>query len=221
MSEVQNYVPFDRQVEAFNSHSHLRQLYVDSRQPAMNEAKSQVYFNYIDTLSAAIATASTTAGMSGQLLLRGVAYSAIQNFDSAIDDLSTYLTIDSTSVLALWQRAVCQSKINEFQASQGTDIDMKWANVLSDLSRAISLYPTSAYLYYNRGNLHIHRHDYASAISDYTQAIGLDPNLAEAYYNRGLARIEDKQTAEGIDDLSKAGELGLYTAYSLIKKYSK
>ena len=222
LSEVQNYVPFDRQVEAFNSQSQQRQLYVDSHQPTMNEAKSQVYFNYIDTLGAAIAAGRTTADIRNQLLLRGVAYSAIQNFDSAIDDLSTYLTIDSTSVLALWQRAVCQSKINEFQASQGTDIDMKWANVQSDLTRAISLCTTSAYLYYNRGNLHVCRHDYASAIADYTQAIALDPNLAEAYYNRGLARIEDKQPVEsGIDDLSKAGELGLYTAYSLIKKYRK
>ena len=43
--------------------------------------------------------------------------------------------------------------------------------------------------------------------------------MAEAYYNRGICRIKLNQQAEGIGDLSKAGELGLYTAYSLIKKY--
>ena len=63
------------------------------------------------------------------------------------------------------------------------------------------------------------RRDYQHAIDDYTRALELEDRLAEAYYNRGLARIFAKKTAEGIEDLSKAGELGLYTAYSVIKKY--
>ena len=45
--------------------------------------------------------------------------------------------------------------------------------------------------------------------------------MAEAWYNRGLARLYSSQQQEGISDLSKAGELGLYTAYSVIKKYRK
>jgi hypothetical protein len=42
--------------------------------------------------------------------------------------------------------------------------------------------------------------------------------MAEAYYNRGLARLANKQQTEGYNDLSKAGELGLYTAYSILKR---
>ena len=61
--------------------------------------------------------------------------------------------------------------------------------------------------------------DYNRAIDDYTKAISLDSHLAEAYYNRGLALIDSGKLAEGVSDLSKAGELGLYTAYSLIKRY--
>ena len=45
--------------------------------------------------------------------------------------------------------------------------------------------------------------------------------MAEAYYNRGICLIKQNRQDEGIADLSKAGELGLYTAYSLIKKYRK
>ena len=74
----------------------------------------------------------STAGMAPLLLLRAVAYGTIQNFDNAIDDLSICLQIDSTSSLAYWQRAVCQAMINEFNASQGTNIDLKSANVLGD-----------------------------------------------------------------------------------------
>ena len=91
--------------------------------------------------------------------------------------------------------------------------------MLGNLSDAIRLSPQNAYLYYNRGNYYAQRNDYQRAIADYTQAISLEEHLAEAYFNRGLARIFAKKTEEGISDLSKAGELGLYQAYSVIKKY--
>ena len=153
------------------------------------------------------------------LLMRSVAYAATQNFEAAIDDLSDCLQADTASALAYWQRAVCQSKVNEFNASLGTDMAMKYANVLADLEKAIALDANSPYLYYNRANVYAARKDYARAIDDYTRAIAIDGNLAEAYYNRGLARIFSQKTAEGVADLSKAGELGLYNAYSIIKRY--
>ena len=89
------------------------------------------------------------------------------------------------------------------------------------MSDAIQLSPKNAYLYYNRGNLYALRQDYQRAIDDYNRAIALEQDIAEIYYNRGLARIHSKQVAEGIADLSKAGELGIYQAYSVIKKYQK
>jgi hypothetical protein len=49
--------------------------------------------------------------------------------------------------------------------------------------------------------------------------VQLDANIPETYYNRGLVYIYMGKTAEGIAELSKAGELGLYDAYSVIKKY--
>ena len=78
-----------------------------------------------------------------------------------------------------------------------------------------------AYLHYNRGNAYVRCIEFQHAVEDYTQAIQLDPHLAEAYYNRGLVRLALKQQGEAISDLSKAGELGLYTAYSIIKKLRK
>jgi tetratricopeptide (TPR) repeat protein len=153
------------------------------------------------------------------LLIRSIAYSAIQDFESAIDDLSTYLQIDSSSVPALWQRAFCQSKSNQFQASEGTNTDLKTASVLADLNHALLLSPHNAYLLYNRATIYALRKEYAKAINDYTAAINADAHLAEAYFNRGLCHIYDDHYSEGVADLSKAGELGLYQAYSIIKKY--
>ena len=62
---------------------------------------------------------------------------------------------------------------------------------------------------------------YAEAIADYDKCLELNANLAEAYYNRGLAKVKSSKKDEGIADLGKAGELGLYGAYSMIKQHSK
>jgi tetratricopeptide (TPR) repeat protein len=185
----------------------------------LDEHKSSDYFNYIDSLSTNISQTATVDLTKKMLLIRAVAYCEVQNYESAIYDLSTYLGIDSLSVLALWQRAVCQSKINQFQASEGTNIDLKTANVLGDMMAALRLAPKNVYLYYNRATLYALRKDYRQAVEDYTRAVDLEPAMAEAYYNRGLCHIFAGEKEKGIRDLSKAGEMGLYTAYSIIKRY--
>ena len=96
---------------------------------------------------------------------------------------------------------------------------MKTANVLSDLSHALRLDPQNAYLYYNRATLYAQRRDYRHALDDYSRALDLDSQLAEAWYNRGLCRLLSGDKEGGVQDLSKAGEMGLYTAYNLIKRY--
>jgi tetratricopeptide (TPR) repeat protein len=219
--EIKAETPYEVAVEEFNAATRSRTVYVSCDQAKLDEDRMQQTFVYIDSLSTAIDAARSSSDVNPLLLMRAIAYSTIQNFDNAIDDLSICLQIDSTSLLAFWQRAVCQAKINEFNASQGTNIDLQSANVLGDLSEAIKMSPQNTYLYYNRGNLYAQRQDYRRAIEDYSQAILLEERLAEAYFNRGLALIYLKREAEGISDLSKAGELGIYQAYSVIKKYQK
>ncbi len=109
--------------------------------------------------------------------------------------------------------------MNAFNASQGTNIELKSTNVLSDLCEALKLSPQNPYLYYNRGCLYAQRKDYQRALNDFNLALELDANIPEAYYNRGIVYLHADKKAEGIADLSKAGELGLYDAYSIIKKY--
>ena len=179
----------------------------------------QRHIAFIDSVTTAIADAKGDARVKPLLMLRAVAYSSIQNFDNAIDDLSTLQQLDSANVLAYWQRAVCQAKLNAFNASQGTNIELKSANVLSDLCEAIKYAPHNPYLYYNRGCLYAQRKDYQRALDDFSRALELDGNIPEAYYNRGVVYLQTEKTSEGVADLSKAGELGLYDAYSIIKKY--
>ena len=68
-------------------------------------------------------------------------------------------------------------------------------------------------------NISVKLKDYKAAIADYTTAISLNDRMAAAYYNRGLAKIYTGNTEGGVADLSKAGELGLFQAYSVIKRF--
>jgi tetratricopeptide (TPR) repeat protein len=221
-SAVKHDVAYDRQVEQLNEQLPAgRHLHISCSQTTLSEAGTQRYFNRIDSLTREAGQLRKESDILRVLLQRAVAYSVIQNYEGAIDDLTTYIISDSLSSIAYWQRAVCQSRLNEFNASQGTDVKLQTARVLADLSEAIRLNASCAYLYYNRGNVYVQRHDYQHAIDDYNRAVELEPHLAEAFYNRGLVHYALKQQQEGTADLSKAGELGLYQAYSIIKQSRK
>ena len=93
--------------------------------------------------------------------------------------------------------------------------------ILRDYDRVIRLAPNFAFAYFNRGNLRCAGRDFRAAIADYDEAIRRDPELAEAYFNRGLAELSMGNATRGIADLSKAGELGLPGAYSIIRRMTE
>ena len=219
--EINSHPAYDAKVEQLNTKMKGRQVFISNTHVALDDAQANVYFEFIDSLSQAIDRSQNTEHAANLLLQRAIAFTMLQNFEGAIDDLSTYLQIDSTSVLALWQRAFCQMRINRFQASQGTNIQLQNANVRGDLTHALELYPNSSLLLYNLGTLACLQQNYADAINYFNAAIAHDPTLAEAYFNRGLCHIYLKHQQEAILDLSKSGELGLYHAYSIIKKNNK
>ena len=63
--------------------------------------------------------------------------------------------------------------------------------------------------------------DMPAALVDLDKAIQLDETLAEAWYNRGLVLVLMNRMDEAFRDLSRAGELGIYSAYNIIKRFSK
>lgn len=162
------------------------------------------------------------------LLFIHALYTACErDYESAVQDLNQCLDHDTRSVEAYFLRAVAQAKLMQVAntgkgngtAAGAADNRVRYAAVIADLSEAVNLEPDCAYLYYNRGCIYSLSGDKAKAEADYTSAIELNPTLAEAYYNRGLDRATGADPTAGIQDLSKAGELGLYTAYSLIKHF--
>ena len=219
---IKSYEVFDKNMDAFNQKEHpIHPIYLTCNPNTLTEAQSRIVFNFVDTLTAEIFNAKDMKFTRSLLLQRAVAQAVVQNFSDAIDDLNTCIEIDDKMTLAYWMRGVCQSMASESGTTQSMESQIKNAAALSDFNRALELDPDNVYILYDRANLYLAMGDFEKAIDDFTHSISGNHNLAEAYYNRGLARIKNGQRKEGISDLSKAGEQGLYSAYSMIKKYSK
>ena len=57
-------------------------------------------------------------------------------------------------------------------------------------------------------------------MATHSAAWELNPQFGEAYFNRGLVQIYMKDTRKGYLDLSKAGELGIMSAYEALRNYT-
>ena len=219
---LRSFQVFDATVDAFNQKvKPLHTVYVNCNPNSLTEQQSKAVFAAADTLTKDIHATSDLQLSKNLLFQRAVANTVVQNYSEAIDDLNTCLEIDPDMALAWWQRGVCSAMQNEFNATQGIDSQIKVANAVYDLDKACKLMPDNPFIYYDRANIHLAAEEYQQAIDDYTLCLEKNANVAEAYYNRGLARIKAGLQEEGVADLSKAGELGLYSAYGMIKKHSK
>jgi tetratricopeptide (TPR) repeat protein len=139
-----------------------------------------------------------------------VAQSEMIDFISSIDQQqTTTIVMGSNSTAALQNKMSNENKNYDYTAA------------IEELNRTIALLPSFAYAYYNRGNLKCHSNRMPEAIEDYTAAIERYPYFADAYYNRGLIQIYLHDTDKGCLDMSKAGELGVKSAYNVIKRYCK
>ncbi len=177
-------------------------------------------------------------------LERGLLYLAVVNLNNAIEDFDRVIAMDSTNHLAWFARAVARYKMVEivqgFKAqdpplagnldlsgvqSSGNSIAQQkqkildYELVLADLERVTELRPEFSFAWFNMGYIKALLRDFSMAKDYFTRAIEVNPDFGEAFFNRGLIRLFLEETTLGTLDLSKAGELGVYEAYSVIKRY--
>lgn len=171
------------------------------------------------------------------------AVEAISSYDysGALDDLNKTIELDPNYTLAYFSRAFLNFKLyynklsNPEKPLEYTDeltnkkitvkIDpnskINLQAIVQDYDKAISLQPDFSFAYFNKANLLITQKDYKAALGLYTKSIEIDPDFAEAYFNRGLTWLFIGNDKKGLEDLGKAGELGIYQAYNLMKRFSK
>lgn len=156
----------------------------------------------------------------GLLVARAFEFALVQDYSSAIDDITQAILTDGKLYFAYFCRANWRYKLLEYKRAMGEAIEgADFELMLRDYDYVINHLPDFSFAYYNKANMLCIQQDFKAAISYYTQAILVDGDFAEAYFNRGLTYIYINEIEKGIADLSKAGELGIYQAYNLISRF--
>lgn len=140
------------------------------------------------------------------LMNRGVLRAEMIDFIASISSNVQTLTMDDAGT-------------TRARVSDQVDRTYDYSEAIEDLESAIQEVPDVPYLYFNLGNLNCLSSQLVNSIENYTRAIELYPMMGDAYFNRGLVQIYLKDKEKGCIDLSRAGELGVGDAYSVISKY--
>jgi tetratricopeptide (TPR) repeat protein len=90
---------------------------------------------------------------------------------------------------------------------------------IEDYNRAVELNPGFIYARFNRAYVKSLQENFQEAVEEYSYCLEKDQDFAQAYYNRGLLYIYMEDPSKGCVDLSKAGELGIQSAYQVIYKF--
>lgn len=221
---------YNKEIERVNRLGVLSaRLVLTHKEEALDEAGVQQHFSSIQSLSEKLKAQPDNAWLH---FARALDEYLVQDFDGALTDVDKAIALDGTNLLAYYFRAQVRLKSLEAKTASGAGASAagqdKWAfdadragyqAVLDDYDLVLSRDSQFVSCHYNKGNVYFRMKAWPEAIAAYSQAIGLHPDYAEAYYNRGLAYLLSGNYAAAIPDLSRAGELGLYTAYNLIKRY--
>ena len=165
---------------------------------------------------------------------------ALTYLDRAVNSESADAYSNYYKAFYLMNRAVLRAEMIEFIASfesnvQSLSMDDKgaararvreqvtreydYSEALADMEQAAALLPSFPYIQFNLGNLYCLSSRFVEAIDSYDKAVKLYPWMGDAYFNRGLVLIYLKDKEKGCIDLSRAGELGVEGAYTVIGRY--
>ena len=226
----------------------MYRLLVTNQEKALDSEQVTARFASVDAWSKQMQEHPDRAAL---YFARAVDFSLVKDYVNALSDLDQALSLDPGFVLACFARANLRFnkllfELAEVQGLEQSEVTLPAAPVMpsdgpmlgslpisegtfgadymlvmQDYDHLVQLAPDFVYAWYNRGNIRFMQKDYRSALEDYNQAVALSPDFAEAWFNRGIVRIYLGQREQGLRDLSRAGELGLYKAYNIIKRFSE
>ena len=140
---------------------------------------------------------------------RGVCYESMGIRDKALADFDTAIALLPRFPNSYIYRGLIWTFEREYDRA------------IDDFLRARLLSPKDPLIFNNLAGAYEKKGDLDRAIESYDEAVRLHPGYAEAYYNRGLTYIFLGNNKKGIADLSKAGELGIVSAYNIIKRFTE
>jgi tetratricopeptide (TPR) repeat protein len=135
---------------------------------------------------------------------RGVAFHNKGQFDRALEDYTTAISLKPNEYLAYTNRGITFKEMGQLDRA------------IEDYNSAIALKPTLYSAYNNRGIAFQAKGQLDRAMQDYNTAIALKPLLADAYTNRGWVFEDRGQLDRAMQDYNTAVALNpfLSTAYN-------
>lgn len=130
----------------------------------------------------------------------------LKDFRGVINDCNEIIKLDPKNKDGYFFRAWAKNEIKDFLGA------------ISDFNFLISIDKKNATAYQMRGASKHELGDYRGAIIDYDQAISIEPQDETSFFDRGLSNLRLNLKEAACLDFSKAGELGLKSAYEEIKK---
>ena len=180
---------------------------------------------------------------SGSYIDRDLVKPTLQDYSSAIQECNRALMINPQDAMAYFNRGTVKTCLNDFNSAiqdfnKAIEINPRFTGAyfnrgmakgflqdhtgaLQDYSKVIEIDPQNADAYSNRGKEKSAYLEFNSALEDFNKAIGINPYDSDTYYCRGGAKHVLGDNDGACKDWRKAGELGLMSAYELIKVYCK
>jgi tetratricopeptide (TPR) repeat protein len=208
---TRRYVPYSQSVEQFSRDNALDQpLLLCNDQITLDSTRIALHQERVLT--------DVVLGRTCQLVMDNY---IVRDYETAMSVLdSVIVSVPDVNPLYHFLRAQVRTSQVEAQPINDNELRLRYLEILQDWKYCARALPDFPFASYNMANTYVKLKDYPSAIEAYTEAIRREPDMPEAYFNRGVAHILQGNVESGLADLSRAGEMGLYQAYSLIKKYS-
>lgn len=230
-TELKQSGDYMKEVDEVNRTRALRfLLQVTNREAGLaDEAEIRRHFESVDYYTAYISTHSPRAI---DYFGRGMDFMTVRNFAAAINDFSEAIKLTPDFTLAWLMRSVAEWRAGGANAATSEPVNgavnagrveqiAATRRAIADLDKVIELSPDMATAYYNKGIMLAELEDYTSAIAAFGKAIEMKPDMGEAFYNRGYCFFKLGNATSGSSDLSRAGELGIVNAYSLLKRMNR
>ena len=166
MSDVKRSVNFHKYVEELNRSGVLpKRLRITNMEAPLTEEQVKFHFDVYKRQTSAIVDDEKNAS---KRFARAIDFYLVQDFSSAVSDLTQTILLDGDFFPAYFMRALIRCKQLEYQkAEQTADTDVPGDNarkeitavdyevVRKDLDKVINLAPDFVYAYYNLSLIHI------------------------------------------------------------------
>lgn len=137
----------------------------------------------------------------------GNLYAMMGDSKTAIDNYSKALVLDTTDGIAYYNRANEKMLHGDF------------AGAIEDYENSLLIDSLNISTLFVLAEVKIKVNDVSGALNNYNQILNLDSTSAKAFYFRGSTEILLEKFDKACPDFKKAGELGYFDAYEMIKKY--